>query len=56
MTIIAEEYLDAEAGRGMMLDTMGQPLSLKTEGCRSSTAQPFDLLLKTVAEGSRKRR
>jgi len=50
--MIPEHSLNAEDVRGMMLDSMENHLSLRTEGYRSSTHQTFDLLLKTVAEGS----
>jgi hypothetical protein len=50
--MIPEYTLNAEAVRGMMLDVMEKHLSLKTEGYRSTTHETFNLLLKTVAEGS----
>ena len=50
--MIPEYALNAEAVRGMMLDTMENHLSLKTEGYRCTTDQTFHLLLKAVAEGS----
>jgi hypothetical protein len=50
--MIPEHALNAEDVRAMMLDTMEQHLSLKTEGYRSSTHQTYNLLLKAAAEGS----
>lgn len=50
--MIPEETLKAEDVRGMMLETMENHLSVKTEGYRSSTEQTLNLLLKAVAEGS----
>jgi hypothetical protein len=50
--MIPEYALNAEDVRAMMLTTMEQHLSLKTEGYRSTTGQTFNLLLKAVAEGS----
>lgn len=52
MRMIAQETLDAEAVRGMMLDVMEKHLSVKTEGYRSRTHETFNLMLKAVAEGS----
>lgn len=52
MRMIPEYALNAEDVRQMMLETMDQHLSLKTEGYRSSTHQTFHLLLKAAAEGS----
>ena len=52
MRMIPEYALKAEDVRQMMLETMENHLSLKTEGYRSSTDQTFHLLLKAVAEGS----
>ena len=50
--MIPEYALNAEIVHGMMLDTMEAHLSLRTEGYRSSSAETFNLLLKTVAESS----
>jgi hypothetical protein len=50
--MIAEKTLKAEDVRQMMLSRMGKHLSLKTEGYRISTEQTFNVLIKTVAEGS----
>jgi len=52
MRMIPEYALNAEDVRHMMLNTMETHLRVKTEGYRCSTAQTFNLLLKTVAEGS----
>lgn len=50
--MIAENALNAEDVRGMMLGRMEKHLSLKTEGYRCSTGQTMNVLLKAVAEGS----
>lgn len=50
--MIAENALNAEEVRRMMLNTMEAHLSLRTDGYRSSTGQTMNLLLKAVAEGS----
>lgn len=50
--MITEYTLNAEDVRRMMLEVLEKHLSLKTEGYRSRTGQTYNLLLKTVAEGS----
>jgi len=50
--MIAENSLNAEDVRQMMLNTMEAHLSFRTDGYRSSTGQTMNLLLKAVAEGS----
>jgi putative transposase len=52
MKMIPENALNAEDIHKMMLDRMESHLSLRTEGYRSSTRETYNLLLKTVAEGS----
>lgn len=50
--MIPNYTLNAEDVREMMLTTMEQHLTMKTDGYRCTTNQTYNLLLKAVAEGS----